>query len=236
MKIEQQPEAARACGYGERDRRVVDPPPILRLKLSNYDPTSASDRDLLRSPFNLVQCLLIGVPTRNAPPSAGQDVSRINDPNDPSKDLRRLMGSMHISPFIGVDPRADESLSKEARIGTYYIFSDLSCRVGGLYRLKFVLTPVDVNAASPGGRAETVTTITSNVFEVFSAKDFPGMQPSSWLTRQLKRQGAPIPIKKGNEGKSTRKGKKRGSDSDGSTSDASDDGGLSRAAGKKPRS
>src|SRR6187402_2669338 len=33
--IRQQPHSARACGYGERDRRVVDPPPILILDIDN---------------------------------------------------------------------------------------------------------------------------------------------------------------------------------------------------------
>jgi hypothetical protein len=33
--VRQQPQSARACGFGERDRRVIDPPPILVLEVDN---------------------------------------------------------------------------------------------------------------------------------------------------------------------------------------------------------
>ena len=232
----QQPKAARACGLGERDRRVVDPPPILQLKILGYDPSSPHDREILRAPFNIVNCLLIAVPNRNAPLSIGQDVSQIHDPNDPSKALRRFMGQTVVSPFFGEDIEAPLSLPREARIATYYIFSDLSCRQNGLYRLKFVLNPLTVDATVPGGRTESAAEALSDVFEVFSAKDFPGMRASSALTIELKRQGATVPVKKGNEAKSGKKSKKRGSDSEGSSSDPSDDASMSKSAGKKPRS
>lgn len=146
------------------------------------------------------------------------------------------MGSLSISPFIGEDVYASPYLRKESRIGTYYIFSDISCRQNGLYRLRFYLMPLNMSTTETGGRAETVITVTSDVFEVFSAKDFPGMSASSELTKELKRQGASVPVKKGNESKGGKKTKKRGSDSDGSTSEGSDDAGMSKAAGKKPRS
>ena len=220
LVIRQQPRAARACGHGERDRRVIDPPPILQLLLVNYDPNSPTDRAILRSPFNMVTCLLHSVPSGGGTPeSVGQDVSRIHDPNDPGRDLRRLMGSLTTSPFIGKDVDADPSVPENARIGAYYIFSDLSCRQNGKYRLQFTLIPVDMTTVVPGGRAETITTVTSDIFEVYSAKDFPGMLPSSALTKELKRQGAQVPVKKGNEGRVAKKGKRHGSDSDASASD-----------------
>ena len=197
----------------------MDPPPILQLKLENYNPGSQSDREILRSPFNLVNCLLFYAPSWEAPISECRDVSSINDPADPSGDTKRLlMGSLATSPFIGQDVYAT-ALPKEARIGTYYIFSDLSCRRSGLYRLQFLLTPVSISSVSPHSTTPVSRPVTSDVFEVFSAKDFPGMSASSELTKELKRQGASVPVKKGNEGKSSRKGKKRGSDSDGSSSD-----------------
>ena len=236
LVILQQPRAARACGHGERDRRVIDPPPVLQLKLQDYDSTSAHDRDLLRSKYNMVHCTLLSVSDRDAPIEASEDVSRIHDPNDPNKDLRRLMGSLTIDPFIGDDMYASRSIPKGARVAPFYIFFDLSCRVIGLYRLRFTMLPVQVQAVQAGGRIEAVTTVDSDVFEVFSAKDFPGMSASSELIRELKRQGASVPVKKGNESKRGRRTRRRGSDTDGSDSDASDDAGMSTAAGKKPRS
>ena len=43
--------------------------------------------------------------------------------------------------------------------------------------------------------AEVVT----DVFTVYNAKDFPGMQASTPLTKRLKEQGCLISIKKGND-------------------------------------
>lgn len=53
--------------------------------------------------------------------------------------------------------------------------------------------------------------VESEMFEVFSAKDFPGMRPSTTLTKELKRQGAAVSVKKGNEPKPAKKGQKRNS-------------------------
>ena len=55
----------------------------------------------------------------------------------------------------------------------------------------------------------TIAEVNSDVFEVFSAKDFPGMRASSVLTKGLKLQGANVQVKKGSEGKVSAAGKKR---------------------------
>lgn len=43
----------------------------------------------------------------------------------------------------------------------------------------------------------TIECVDSDVFEVYSAKDFPGMRPSTRLTKELKRMGAAVSVKKG---------------------------------------
>ena len=50
-----------------------------------------------------------------------------------------------------------------------------------------------------GGFSPILTEVLSDVFTVYTAKDFPGMRPSSALTRALKLQGCNIQVKKGNE-------------------------------------
>ena len=50
-----------------------------------------------------------------------------------------------------------------------------------------------------GGFSPILTDTLSEVFQVYTAKDFPGMRPSSALTRALKLQGCNIQVKKGNE-------------------------------------
>lgn len=212
LVILQQPKAARACGLGERDRRVIDPPPILRLCLDNYDPLSQADRNLLKSSYNVTSCHLISAPDESSR-QHGQDVSTVNDPTDSQRQLRRLMGQLIANPFITKDLQSeDEDMPEEARIGSYYIFSDLSCRQPGRFKLRFMLMPMDVATIPVGGRAETAHVVESDEFTVHSAKDFPGMLPSSELTKKLRALGAMVPIKKGNEGRKRAGNKKKSSD------------------------
>ena len=79
--------------------------------------------------------------------------------------------------------------------------------------------------SSEDGQGSIAGTIDSDIFEVFSAKDFPGMRASTALTKELKRQGATVSVKKG---KGQRK--RGGSGSDKSSSDESD------GASKAPKS
>ena len=51
LTMRQQPIAARACGFGERDRRVIDPPPIVQLSLRDFNPKSSADIAELRWPL-----------------------------------------------------------------------------------------------------------------------------------------------------------------------------------------
>ncbi|KAI4162166.1 MAG: hypothetical protein LQ342_004185 [Letrouitia transgressa] len=204
LTIRQQPIAARACGLGERDRRVVDPPPIIQLSLTNYNPSSKQDVDALRTLFNVLHCSLID--------PSGRDVTTIQDPHDAKKMSRRLMGTLVASPFIGTDPSALPSGVGNARLGCFFIFPDLSCRQSGHYRLRFTLMQVNLGILPTGSSSNlTVGLVESEIFEVFSAKDFPGMRPSTALTKELKRQGAAVSVKKGNEPKPAKKGQKRDS-------------------------
>ncbi|KAI9799056.1 MAG: hypothetical protein M1833_004250 [Piccolia ochrophora] len=184
VKVRQQPLAARACGFGERDRRVIDPPPIVQLVARDADPKGSKgpEADELRYPFNVVHCTLWNeAGTADETALASQD----------RRTTRRLMGTLVSSPFVGLDENDQE--------GCFFCFPDLSCRTHGKYRLRFVLMRVEVNDLRPGGFMPIITTAMSDVFTVFTAKDFPGMRASTALTKALKRQGCAISVKKGNE-------------------------------------
>ncbi len=51
----------------------------------------------------------------------------------------------------------------------------------------------------PGEKAPFQATIITDVFQVYAAKDFPGMRSSTELTKRLKEQGCLISVKKGIE-------------------------------------
>ncbi|KAJ5738011.1 hypothetical protein N7493_001166 [Penicillium malachiteum] len=68
LHIRQQPIAARACGAGDRDRRPIDPPPIVQILLTDFDPESNDDKDILQDPRFTVGCLLFPVADAHSRP------------------------------------------------------------------------------------------------------------------------------------------------------------------------
>ncbi|KFY06812.1 hypothetical protein V492_07717 [Pseudogymnoascus sp. VKM F-4246] len=199
LHMRQQPLAARACGFGERDRRVVDPPPILELRITPPPPSSnpvpaamsASDEMArrLRYPYYVVHCSLWDA-SRDVDSGAMEGDGTAGG-GERRNQQRRLMGTLVASPFVGKDERGVE--------GCFFCFPDLSCRTTGQYRLKFVLMVLDPNTMRLGTRVPFSASVTSGVVTVFAAKDFPGMQASTALTRRLKEQGCLISVKKGIE-------------------------------------
>ncbi|KAH4017292.1 hypothetical protein HBI25_159770 [Parastagonospora nodorum] len=181
LRVRQQPIAARACGFGERDRRVIDPPPIIQLLVTNPK-TGVAEQEELRYSLNVVHCTLWNAEGTNEETALIQPDRRTT---------RRLMGQLVASPSVAKDEHDVE--------GCFFCFPDLSCRTHGKYRLRFVLMRIDPMNLHVGGFSPILTEVLSDVFTVYTAKDFPGMRPSSALTRALKLQGCNIQVKKGNE-------------------------------------
>ena len=185
LTIRQQPAAARACGFGERDRRVVDPPPILELKITDKK-TGLLVQDT--ACILAMHCALLN--------HDGSDEAEVAPPQEGMPSTRRLMGTIVASPYQAKD--------ENGVAGTFFVFPDLSCRSPGKYKLSFKLLRVDVNAMGPGTVSPSVASAISDAFSVYTAKDFPGMRASSALLKALRRQGLNVGVKKGSE---ARKGK-----------------------------
>ncbi|KAL4979078.1 velvet factor [Aspergillus desertorum] len=188
--IRQQPIAARACGAGDRDRRPVDPPPIMQLLLADFNPYSKQDRSIPQDPRFTVGCLLYPVQHFSYLPGSSSGAGSPNtntnmdttplhetmnlcpnlginreDSHAPGQSTPVLSGKSFVSPFY-VDkepdlntapthPTSNNHSTSEARPRTpaderrnrpllklpacFFIFSDLSVRTAGLYRLQFRL-------------------------------------------------------------------------------------------------
>ncbi|KAJ0109292.1 hypothetical protein J7T55_009624 [Diaporthe amygdali] len=183
--LRQQPANARSCGLGDRDRRVVDPPPILQLKIDAPWLSRQEISRKLRQPSYVVHCSIWS-------PDGEEDMSGM--PDDYTRQ-KRLMGNLVASPFVGFDERGEE--------GCFFCFPDISCRTPGRYRLKFVLVVLEW-PLRPNAKSMIRAELLSDVFQTFSAKEFPGMLESSALAKALKHQGCNIPTKKGNDKTSKR--------------------------------
>lgn len=142
---------------------------------------------------------------------------------------RRLMGTLVASPFVGLDEKGEE--------GCFFCFPDLSCRTPGTFRLKFALVVLDPARMCTGNRSAIVATAMSESFQVYNAKDFPGMQASTLLTKRLKEQGCLISIKKGNDKREAGGGgsSKGEDDDDDEDEDGGDEDGRSGRGGKGGR-
>lgn len=110
LHVRQQPIAARACGAGDRDRRPVDPPPIVQILLTDFDAEAQDDRDILQDPRFTVGCLLFPVSDspgwpnipETEPPERDRDgVARADD----IFSTPLLSGKAFMSPFfVDADP------------------------------------------------------------------------------------------------------------------------------------
>ncbi|KAJ8604991.1 hypothetical protein MRB53_041588 [Persea americana] len=191
LTFRQQPEAARACGHGDRDRRVVDPPPIVQLKIIN-----STDQTPMQDPgavFAMYSYLVDA--------ESGNEMIHPTPDQQISSNTGAMMGTLVVNPFQGKD--------EFGFAGTFFVFSDISCRFPGRYKLKFELLRINLQSPTLGTVHGTVATIYSDPFTTYPAKDFPGMQASTPLLRAFRRQGLNVGIKKGSEARKLQKGKAR---------------------------
>ncbi|KAH8176021.1 velvet factor domain-containing protein [Sarocladium implicatum] len=181
LRIRQQPAQARSCGFADKDRRAIDPPPIVQLQIKGEGLSDADLDTYLRHDRYVMICTLVD--------DKGKDAMNLEQDGLRSK---RMMGECSAVPFVGTDEHGE--------IGCFFAFNDLSCRTPGDYRLSFSVSVVPTLEESKDGiRYPRIDDITSDIFRAYNAKMFPGMTESSPLARALKEQGCNISVRKGNE-------------------------------------
>jgi hypothetical protein len=216
LTVIQQPERARACGSGAKcerrlphqlyyfanlcpasaDRRPVDPPPVVELRI--YQGEGKDQEDITFS-YNANFFLF-----------ATLEVSRVIAPHrglpqPPSPQVPVLTG-MPVSGMAYLDRPTEAG---------YFIFPDLSVRHEGKYRLSFNLyeetkepdkdgdaEPLSdskskvMNGGTPDASFDWRLEVKSAQFTVFSAKKFPGLAESTVLSRTVAEQGCRVRIRR----------------------------------------
>jgi hypothetical protein len=191
MTIIQQPERARACGSGAKsssDRRPVDPPPIVELRVFEGD---NAEHDIT---FTYSANFFLFAHLSNARHVQPGRAATPNQPNFPV-----LTGT----PVAGM-----AYLDRPSQAG-YFIFPDLSVRHEGRYRLGFSLYEElketrdydsEVNATDAkiqeSAHVSHRLEVKSTPFTVFSAKKFPGLASSTALSRMVAEQGCRVRIRR----------------------------------------
>ncbi|KAH8549875.1 velvet factor-domain-containing protein [Umbelopsis sp. PMI_123] len=167
--VRQQPIHARLCSFKEKvDRRPIDPPPIVQLVCDN---PGIDQQHFLQNPFFFLVCSL---------QNANDYDTQGNRVDCNQSTAGTVVQSLHkLKDLDGTD-------------GGFFLFSDISVRVEGYFRLRFTLFEI------VGTRVVRRTSTLSDVFQVYSPKLFPGMAESTLLTRHLSDQGMRIRIRKEN--------------------------------------
>ncbi|KAK9333543.1 velvet factor, partial [Lipomyces starkeyi] len=172
LEIRQQPIRCKAAGTSERalaDRKAVDPPPIIQLTVTDGD----SHREWLQSPF-FFMCANLYDPVVDTP---------ITRP--PSETLAgTLVSSLH---------RVRDGNDRE---GGYFVFGDLSIKLEGKFRLQFNLFEMLEFVPFCGAQVEFITSTISDVFTVYSGRQYPGVLESTSLSRQFSDQGVRLRLRK----------------------------------------
>ena len=169
--MRQQPKHARMCGFGEKDRRPIDPPPIVQLIATNLASGERVEQTLYSPSYVLHAGLWL--------PDMQVEHNLLHTMENPT---RVLMGSLVSSVHLMKDVHD--------RLCVFFVFPDLSVRLEGNYRLRFTL--VDIS----GPVSKVKASIFSDIFTVYQAKKFPGMMESTELSRCLSDQGLKLPIRK----------------------------------------
>ncbi|KAI8149041.1 velvet factor-domain-containing protein [Fennellomyces sp. T-0311] len=166
LVVVQNPTRARCCGFGEKDKRPINPPPILQLYIARPDGAMQWCSETDNVSHLIVQCDLFSADRK-------QNRNVLNDLDD--------------------------------RLGIFFIFSDLSVRTEGAFCLRFRF--IDLSAGDPLTMStEILHEVYSDPFQVYSAKNFPGMTGTTPLSQCFSRQGIKISVRKGPRTKRTSEG------------------------------
>ncbi|KAF9921630.1 hypothetical protein FBU30_008300 [Linnemannia zychae] len=198
LQMAQNPVRARMCGFGEKDRRPMDPPPILKLVVRNEDGTLAdvSQMDVnfymvmadIYSADRSTPCTLVANPAM-APQSSSFSV-------ESTMSIMSLTPSNHMAcrNLTGSTVASGNLLfNLENELGIYFVFQDISVRSEGVFTLKFSFT---LPPTPDGPPSPVAATVFSDQFTIFSAKRFPGMTESTPLSKCFAKQGIKVPIRK----------------------------------------
>ncbi|KAF2225030.1 velvet factor-domain-containing protein [Elsinoe ampelina] len=190
LTVMQQPERARACGSGAKssaDRRPVDPPPIVELRIFEGPDAEKDITFQMNANYFLFATL-----------EQARVIAHGRVQQDPNR-LTVLTGT----PVAGL-----VYLDRPTAAG-YFLFPDLSVRHEGKYRLSFNLyeelkeekdqdkaSDDDEKALGMGGHVTHRLEVKSHPFQVYSAKKFPGLATSTDLSRLVAEQGCRVRIRR----------------------------------------
>ncbi|KAG8933348.1 hypothetical protein FRC02_012101 [Tulasnella sp. 418] len=206
----QKPDLGRK--FAKRDRRPLDPPPVVRLRLWEvFDlglPTQ-SEHELHADDIDIMGLV------------AHIDLFPAPDPNS-NNPIPDTSNSLTTSVFGSSFVHAVHMLDMTGQPVVFFVWADVSVRLEGSFALRYRF--FDLLSHVPNSNAIPVAAeLYSGPFTVYSTKEFPGLQASTPLTKHLSRWGVRVNLREGERRRKPISGGRARSDDDDDEDDEDDD-------------
>ncbi|KAJ2004383.1 hypothetical protein GGI04_001611 [Coemansia thaxteri] len=189
LVLVQQPLRARVTSPGERDRRPVDPCPIIQLQVVRSD--GVEDYTHVENALVMQATLYDETGTHKVAADGSPVIAASHQPTEARPTVRACDFPILGSPISSMHYVRDLS----EQLGLFFCFPDIRVRASGQFRLLFSLFELPSTSPNNTRPAFTHINIMSGVFTVYTAKDFPGVGESTPLSKKLSGQGVSIPIR-----------------------------------------
>ncbi|KAJ2891678.1 hypothetical protein GGI21_003349 [Coemansia aciculifera] len=195
LKVVQQPQRARVFSAGERDRRPIDPCPIVKVQEIQTGGTVVDIEDLDCKYIVNVQLFSENGATAidQVPISMVLPIPMVVDSSQNGAGSQAAIDDGTVHAIFGereASVRSAKDLDDEQK--AFYCFPNMRVRIVGRFRLNFSMFYLP-SEGLPSGCSIVLATAMSEVFTVYSVRDFPGIGKTTALSKKLSSQGIPIP-------------------------------------------
>ncbi|KAK9685744.1 hypothetical protein K7432_015393 [Basidiobolus ranarum] len=137
LEVVQHPIHARMCGFGEKDKRSLDPPPIVKLNI--FDDDGIHNNEFPSSQFYVVHADLWSENQQT-------NCTTVVDPSTlpsfssqtPRTSVLTLSDPIYVRNLVGTTTSSSHILQNtEGQRGIYFVFPELSVRTTGTFCLRF---------------------------------------------------------------------------------------------------
>ncbi|KAJ2081625.1 hypothetical protein H4R24_002202 [Coemansia sp. RSA 988] len=182
-------------GPGDRDRRPVDPCPIVKLTIIR--PDGKEDEQSLWEHIFVMHAVLFdesGAVERTTEKMTATTTSE--DVPDTDRHASGVVGEFYGKNVQGTQVSSAHHVRDLGdKLGCFFCFPDIRVRHPGRYRLRFSLLQLPHTNRETTEPTRILCNELSEPFRVYSPKEFPGVDESTPLTKKLAAQGVGIPIR-----------------------------------------
>ncbi|KAJ2251326.1 hypothetical protein GGI13_003906 [Coemansia sp. RSA 455] len=191
LTIIQQPELSMVISSSQRDRRCIEPCPVIQVQMIRPDRTEV-DIDVGEE---YVMCAQLykengeePVDTAEISMAVGGDQQGTNFVKMP---LKSPLSGTTLSSHNRVKALSDEPV-------TVFCFPDLRSWIDGRFRLRFALFYLPKGDSPLSRPTSFMASVMSDKLTIYTQKEFPGVYESTPLSKKLNKQGILIPIRNRN--------------------------------------